>query len=35
MNEYTINASAYSSGIYLVRVENQNGNQVTKRIILK
>ncbi|WP_299778136.1 T9SS type A sorting domain-containing protein [uncultured Formosa sp.] len=35
VNEYSINASAYSSGIYIVRVEDQTGNQTTKRVILK
>ncbi|MDW5287898.1 T9SS type A sorting domain-containing protein [Formosa sp. PL04] len=35
VNEYTINANGYSSGIYIVKVENQTGNQITKRVILK
>ncbi|CDF80652.1 hypothetical protein BN863_29400 [Formosa agariphila KMM 3901] len=35
VNEYTINANNYSSGIYIVKVENQVGNRTTKRVILK
>ncbi|WP_159022651.1 T9SS type A sorting domain-containing protein [Formosa sp. L2A11] len=34
VNEYTINTVNLSSGIYIVRIDN-NGNKISKRVILK
>lgn len=35
VNEYTINTTGLGSGIYIVRIENNTGNQISKRVILK
>ncbi|WP_066221521.1 T9SS type A sorting domain-containing protein [Formosa haliotis] len=35
VNEFTVNTANYSSGIYIVKIENVKGNNLSKRVILK
>ncbi|MGJ5642480.1 T9SS type A sorting domain-containing protein [Formosa sp. S-31] len=35
VREYTLSTVGYTSGVYIVKIENELGNQISKRVILK